>query len=378
MIRSVMGEILNQVIPMSAAGNIVGPFRAEAATVIEALGPLAETVVPTGIFLRWGEALEWPMWMLEGTPFFRATTLPRVITLRDDLTIMANVLEHVGAPNLISSLVTDMATLFGQAAFTIFSAAPDSATLLRFLVKAMNVQNPHVQIALVERVDGNVYELRALEELGSFGILLEHVIAVGILGLAMMLQPKLRRLIGETTRLPQIRLRTASAETISALTMHDLIDASPSPDLTSVFVPKEVLNTKNGNCDPDVWSAAFANLRRDWIKERSPATISSFRLHIRRTIKNSHRSPTLDEISSALAISKRTINRKLSSLGTSYQQLLAEQKISLACEDLLHPEASVEQIAHAMGYATSASFGRAFKRETGLSCSEWRAQHANA
>lgn len=82
--------------------------------------------------------------------------------------------------------------------------------------------------------------------------------------------------------------------------------------------------------------------------------------------------PALEQIAAQLHCSSRTLSRKLLDQGWTYQQLLSQVREILARRYLGDPTLSVAQIAHALGYADSSGFHRAFKQWTGHSPKAFR------
>ncbi|SDI23223.1 Helix-turn-helix domain-containing protein [Actinokineospora alba] len=74
---------------------------------------------------------------------------------------------------------------------------------------------------------------------------------------------------------------------------------------------------------------------------------------------------TMDEVARALALSPRTLRRKLDDAGTSYRALLDEVRETLAEEMLATGALSVHDVALRLGYAEASSFIYAFKRWKG-------------
>lgn len=73
----------------------------------------------------------------------------------------------------------------------------------------------------------------------------------------------------------------------------------------------------------------------------------------------------IEEIATALAMSERTLRRKLTEADTSYRALLDEVRHALADQLLRTGALSVEDVAIRLGYAESASFIHAYTRWTG-------------
>ena len=72
--------------------------------------------------------------------------------------------------------------------------------------------------------------------------------------------------------------------------------------------------------------------------------------------------------------SKRTLQRKLTEMGTHYSELLAHARYRTACRMLQAPGLRVKDIAQRLGYSDSAHFARAFKQIAGVTPRAYRQQ----
>ena len=75
--------------------------------------------------------------------------------------------------------------------------------------------------------------------------------------------------------------------------------------------------------------------------------------------------PTQAEVARVLALSARTLHRRLEEAGTSFTALLDETRRALAEEYLRRTDFSVAEVAYLLGFAEASSFNRAFRRWTG-------------
>jgi len=78
------------------------------------------------------------------------------------------------------------------------------------------------------------------------------------------------------------------------------------------------------------------------------------------------------DVAQALAMHRRTLNRRLKEQGTTFQQVLDRVRFAVAKELLESSDAGMPQIAAALGYADAASFTRAFRRWTRTTPGAWR------
>lgn len=86
--------------------------------------------------------------------------------------------------------------------------------------------------------------------------------------------------------------------------------------------------------------------------------------------------PTLERAAKRLAVSPRTLGRRLQAEGTSFQDQLAALRCELARGYLESRRFSVAEVAYLLGFSEPSGFGRAFKRWTGHSPHAWRARLA--
>ncbi len=79
-----------------------------------------------------------------------------------------------------------------------------------------------------------------------------------------------------------------------------------------------------------------------------------------------------DQVASKLYRSASTLQRQLSAEGTSYRDIVAETRESLAKQYLSDPDYTPSEVAYMLGFADQSNFGRAFKRWTGMSPGEFQ------
>lgn len=87
------------------------------------------------------------------------------------------------------------------------------------------------------------------------------------------------------------------------------------------------------------------------------------------------RTISADHISGRLGVSERTLHRRLAAEGTSYRTLIERARKAAALRYLEQPR-SLEEVADLLGYASTQSFQRAFRRWTGTSPGSYQRQHA--
>lgn len=84
---------------------------------------------------------------------------------------------------------------------------------------------------------------------------------------------------------------------------------------------------------------------------------------------------TIEDIATSLGISSRTLQRNLTAEGTKFNQELQNVQKILAFSYFKNSEMTTEDVSYLLGYSEVSSFSRAFKKWTGQTISEYRAQH---
>jgi AraC-like DNA-binding protein len=92
-----------------------------------------------------------------------------------------------------------------------------------------------------------------------------------------------------------------------------------------------------------------------------------------------HREPqqqwTLDELARRAAASRSVLDERFRELlGQAPMSYLTSWRLQLAARQLRTTDATLAEVAEAVGYGSEASFSRAFKRQVGRSPGEWRAE----
>lgn len=82
--------------------------------------------------------------------------------------------------------------------------------------------------------------------------------------------------------------------------------------------------------------------------------------------------PSLSETARKLAMSERTLQRRVSELGTDYIRVVEEARRSRSLALLSDSSNSIASVAQAAGYTNASSFHRAFRRWTGVTPSLYR------
>ncbi len=88
--------------------------------------------------------------------------------------------------------------------------------------------------------------------------------------------------------------------------------------------------------------------------------------------------PGLGDVARELGTSTRTLQRRLTEAGVTFQHLLQEARRELARHYLRHSALELNETAYLLGYEDNHSFFRAFQQWEGTSPGEWRARNGTS
>jgi AraC-like DNA-binding protein len=88
--------------------------------------------------------------------------------------------------------------------------------------------------------------------------------------------------------------------------------------------------------------------------------------------------PGIQDLARELHLSTRTLQRRLTEQGLTFQHLLDEARRELARHYLLHSSRELNETAYLLGYEDANSFFRAFHHWEGTSPAQWRALQKNS
>jgi AraC-like DNA-binding protein len=87
---------------------------------------------------------------------------------------------------------------------------------------------------------------------------------------------------------------------------------------------------------------------------------------------------SIDEVARALAMSTRTLHRRLAAEGTTFERALDDIRREEAIQRTLEDRCQLKAIGAALGFADPSGFRRAFKRWTGLTPQQFRQSHRSS
>ena len=138
-----------------------------------------------------------------------------------------------------------------------------------------------------------------------------------------------------------------------------------------LIISRAVWDTPRTGTDPALFSVLETHAKM--LLDRRPAP-DDLVVRVRQAIETELRggSPGLDTISRRLAMSGRTLQRRLSEQGVHYNDLLDDMRFRAAKSYLAARDVAGAEVAYLLGFAEQSSFNHAFKRWSGQTPTEYR------
>lgn len=145
-------------------------------------------------------------------------------------------------------------------------------------------------------------------------------------------------------------------------------------DRDALLISKESLHAPNKLGDESISKFFQSHLETELSKlEDDTALDAQVRRHVTQSL--SEGVPVISDVAHHLGMSGRTLQRRLSALGYSYQTLVDESRRQLSERLLRKTDFSLVEIAFMTGFSEQSAFARAFKRWAGHSPRNFRIRH---
>ena len=197
------------------------------------------------------------------------------------------------------------------------------------------------------------------------------------------------QLISDYTMLVAIHLiRDTASEPVPVIEMHSRREALEGPEReiyeafvgapiidgaprASMSLPASVLDQRVASADPELCRYFQGVLAQATHFEPDEAPILTT---VRRSIRDAliQGAPTAEQVARALALSRRSLQRRLAEHGQTFAELLESTRRTLARGYLGDPALSLAEITFLLGYREQSSFFRAFKRWYGQTPAAYR------
>lgn len=334
------------------------------------LGELADSPVRLGQTRFFGDHFGWPKWLTQATSLegLSSDALPSRVRLRDDVLILANIIDAGFADEVIRLFAAQQRLPDSTTTALALMAEPTLGATLMRVSRMLEAHNPHVvfDLALEDGLIRFIIGYRA-----RFGKLEALMSTLGLIMVRQVVRTIAPNAILELTF--EIRPEVAKllpAEFCSA----DTGSVIPSDtNHTAITLPARWFHHANSIHDPALNPLIDAAYQQSVAAIRGLQTEADrVRAAIASSLSNSGTAPRLKQVSQELGIPVRTIVRRLNAEGTSFHDLVDGERQTRARAVLADPTISLKQAAAQLGFPDASSFGRAFRRWYGVSPGTFR------
>ena len=142
-------------------------------------------------------------------------------------------------------------------------------------------------------------------------------------------------------------------------------------DACRMVIARDVWDMPRTGANPDLFSVLDAHARM--LLEQRPAPVDIVG-RVREAIESELRGgdPKLESIARRLAMSPRTLQRRLGDHGAVFNEVLDAMRYQAAKSYLAPGDIAATEVAYLLGFAEPSSFNRAFKRWSGRTPMEYR------
>ncbi len=144
-----------------------------------------------------------------------------------------------------------------------------------------------------------------------------------------------------------------------------------------LWIPGEIMTRRLGLANPITEGQVTALCEREFTR-LSQLQEGDIAWLVRSELTNAGTPlPDLEQLAQRLAMSPRTLRRRLQGAGTSFRQILQDYQLQVAMQGLAGQQHPIPTIAEQCGFGDLAGFREAFKRWTGMTPREYRAQFSS-
>jgi AraC-like DNA-binding protein len=142
---------------------------------------------------------------------------------------------------------------------------------------------------------------------------------------------------------------------------------------TGLEIDRSLLDRDSMHKDAELFEILEAEARRREHRSARNLTHSERLKHY--LVEHMNERPDMEAAARQLGMSSRSLRRRLTEEGASWNQITDDALGMLAKQMLDDPSSSVKETAYALGFSDPTSLYRAFKRWTGMTPKQYRAEH---
>lgn len=326
---------------------------------INALGPLSRRMIPPSVLVQFGDWLNWPAWLKNGTMLDDGPGFPERITVAEDLIILANIVDHGQAVALLSRLTTGVRIAGAHVVAPALYNAPTLRDAIMIAKRSTEATTPYLQLPITENKTRFSLKLHCEIEHSELREFVSVAVLCSFHRFITFFQPDVDEAV--TFNLP-MRIDGQLARFLKTYPGKKDFDATDY----AIEGDCEWLNTPNRHADLAFWNFALERVIQFESCLDQAEIVNRLRIAVRSAMEMEARVPRLKQVAASENISERTLVRMLSANGTSFHKIVEEERRFKASELIGNTSLSLAEIAKQLGFSDMSSFGRSFRHWYGM------------
>jgi AraC-like DNA-binding protein len=249
-------------------------------------------------------------------------------------------------------------------------SAPTLGEALRQWVRYLNILDDAVEVALVE--EGDVAAVRVTAE-SEAPAPASHELCFA------MLHAQATAISTVPFRATRVDFTHPATESVDAYGRFFDAPVHFRAAETQLVIARPLLDAKLVSADPTLFGILARAANDEQRKQAAEGQEKVLTAQVKRTLQKALRegASEVDDVAKRLGLSGRSLQRRLKDEGTSFQELREETRRDLA-RHYLDLDLAISEISFLLGFSEPSAFFRAFKRWTGLTPLESRAQRGHS
>ena len=184
----------------------------------------------------------------------------------------------------------------------------------------------------------------------------------------------MRQLVGYSWAASSVHLQHSAPSNVRPYAQLFRCPVFFNQDFTGLVFDRRVLDQRIENSNQQLF-----RILNSYLLQQEKEAPKDFVSLVRETIAHAlHESScSVESVAHRLALSPRTLQRRLKTQDSNFKQLLGEVRNRIAQQYLTDTSVPLTRIAVLLGYSELAAFSRSFRRDFGLSPRSWRERQAN-
>lgn len=335
----------------------------------DALADIGRMRTYAAAHIQFSEMMGDPAWYRNGTVFADSSgPIPALISVADDLRMLENIVENMGVVGFVDRVLEAQVRLLGRSGLLAVYHAPTLRDGIDVLIDAINRTNPQLCIEKACETDFIVYKLHPVASVGNAWPIMSIVFA-------LMMQQCVSVVAHHGIRTLRIDVSAPAVADLRQYQHWFKCDVRLGSAESGVAIPLDLAGRRNSLAEAHAWAMACQRLdAMVQVLDASPEC-AQVRAFVRESLLARSCVPTIKEASAHLHLSERTLIRKLTGVGTSYRDLVDEERKARALLLINNQSLSIPNIANMLGFPDRSVFGRKFRAWTGQTPAAYRVKH---